>query len=127
MIFLNWIIFVVSENITFYFRDAYGDNFQQELTKFIDETIPENFKKYEALVEKNGGFFVNGKLSWVDFYFAATVEYISWAIDWIGEPDKTEILANFPQLTKLNEKILSVEAIKKWICERPEETMTEFV
>ena len=103
-----------------------GDNFPAALDKFIDETIPEYFAKYEAQVEKNGGFFVGGKLSWVDFFFVTVVEYIKWLIVYSGKKGKEEIIAAYPNLTALNEKVFNLEGVKKWIDERPEETITEF-
>lgn len=98
-----------------------GENFQAQLTKLVDVTLPEHFKRFEEIVEKNGGFLSNGKLSWVDFYFTATVEYVKYMMVWTGKKEKEEVIAEFPRLTSLYEKVLNLESIKKWIKERPEE------
>lgn len=96
-----------------------GENFQAQLTKLVDVTLPEHFKRFEDIVEKNGGFLSNGKLSWVDLYFAATVEYIKYMMVWIERKEKEEVIAEFPHLTALYEKVTNLESIKKWIQERP--------
>lgn len=103
-----------------------GDNYPAQLVKFIDETIPDYFAKYEEQVEKNGGFFVGGKLSFVDFFFVTVVEYLKWWIVYSNKKDKEEILTGYPNLTALNQKVFNLEGVKKWIAERPEETITEF-
>ena len=113
----------VIEDVTYYFKEPMGENFQAQLTKLVDETLPEHFKRFEEIVEKNDGFLSNGKLSWVDFYFAATVEYIKYMMVWIERKEKEEVIAEFPHLTALYEKVLNLESIKKWIQERPEESI----
>ena len=42
---------------------------------------------------------------------------------WIERKEKEEVIAEFPHLTALYEKVLNLESIKKWIQERPEESI----
>lgn len=101
-----------------------GENYQKEVTKFIDETLSENFTKLDAIVKKNSGFLAVGKLSWADFYFAAMIEYLKWFTVWVGKKEKEDVIGKFPNLVALYEKVFNLEKIKKWIEERPEETLT---
>lgn len=125
LIFRYKSILIVIEDVTYYFKEPMGENFQPQLTKLVDETLPEHFTRFEGIVEKNGGFLSNGKLSWVDFYFAATVEYVKYMMVWAGKKEKEEVIAHFPHLTALYEKVRSLPSIKKWIQERPEESVED--
>ncbi|KAJ3663474.1 hypothetical protein Zmor_007733 [Zophobas morio] len=70
------------------------------------------FPRLEAMVEKNKGYLVLGRLTWADFYFATIFTVCE---SMIGE----EILAGYPNLKEVREKVNGLPAIKKWIEIRP--------
>lgn len=117
-------LFTAIENTFYYFKEQMGENYQKEVTKFLDETLPENFAKLDSIVKKNSGFLAAGKLSWADFYFAAKIEYLKWFTVWLGRKEKEDVIGKFPNLVALYEKVFNLDRIKKWIQERPEETLT---
>ncbi|KAJ3663079.1 hypothetical protein Zmor_007388 [Zophobas morio] len=76
------------------------------------DTIAFYLPRLEAIVKKNKGYFALGRLTWADFYFAA----VSPAFDLvIGE----DILASYPNMKSVREKVNALPAIKKWIEVRP--------
>lgn len=95
------------------------DGFQKALEKFTKETVPENFARFDAMIAANKGYFVNGKLTWVDIYFASFADYFNAIFEYVGEEVKEDFFGNFENLKGLRDKILGIEGIKKWIAKRP--------
>jgi len=81
---------------------------------FIKETLPFYLGKLEAIVKENGGYLANGKLSWVDFFFASITELLSYAVD------VADITADYPALNALKTKIFNIPQIKNWVEKRPD-------
>ncbi|KAJ9592543.1 hypothetical protein L9F63_015778 [Diploptera punctata] len=77
-----------------------------------DETIPFYTSKFDDVIKANGGYFVNGKLTWVDLYFIAMIDYL----DAMAKQDLT---AKHPNLKALKDKVLQQPAIKAWVAKRP--------
>ncbi|KAL7292088.1 hypothetical protein TKK_0014363 [Trichogramma kaykai] len=74
--------------------------------------IPFYVDKFENQVARNGGHFVNGKLTLVDIYYAGIVEIMS---NIVGE----NINEGKPCLTKLISKIRTFQDIKVYLETRP--------
>ncbi|KAJ3663479.1 hypothetical protein Zmor_007737 [Zophobas morio] len=79
------------------------------------DTFDVYLPRLEAAVQKNNGYLVLGRLTWADFYFAT----ISPAYDLTIRED---VLAKYPNLKALREKVNALPAIKKWLEVRPKST-----
>ncbi|XP_012276500.1 glutathione S-transferase [Orussus abietinus] len=75
--------------------------------------VPLFLEKLESLVERNGGYFVGGKLSWPDIVFAAHSKFASHMLE--GDVSK-----DHPELKKLTDKVLAIPNIKKYVDGRPD-------
>ncbi|GJQ68761.1 hypothetical protein Trydic_g17293 [Trypoxylus dichotomus] len=80
------------------------------------ETAPYYLQRFDKIVEENGGYFVNKKLTWVDFYFFA----LSHIATFLLGPDG---LSTYKNLLTVMDNVQSIPTIKAWIEERPK---TEF-
>nr|QCC89045.1 glutathione S-transferase sigma 2 [Meteorus pulchricornis] len=69
-------------------------------------------EKFETQLKKNGGYFVKGKLSWVDILYAAYCDYLSNALGF-------DVNKDYPELKKLVDKIRATPNIKAYIEKRP--------
>ncbi|XP_068085137.1 glutathione S-transferase-like [Anabrus simplex] len=78
----------------------------------VKETVPQFLSKLDARLKENGGYFVGGKLTWADVYFAAGHETIN---DIVGD----NVVEKYPHLQALAEKVQAFPAIKAWIAKRP--------
>ncbi|KAG7213586.1 hypothetical protein KM043_002840 [Ampulex compressa] len=76
------------------------------------EKLPFYLDRLEAQVKKNGGYFVGGKLSWVDIMYAAFTDYLSVVVG--GDFNK-----DHPELKKLVEKVRALPKIKAYLETRP--------
>ncbi|TGZ53160.1 glutathione S-transferase-like [Temnothorax longispinosus] len=85
---------------------------KEKLKETAFEKWPYYLDKFEEQVKKNGGYFVNGKLSWADFLWAGYCEYLSFILG--GDPNK-----DHPELKKLVEKVRALPNVKAYIEKRP--------
>ncbi|XP_011265525.1 uncharacterized protein LOC105256930 [Camponotus floridanus] len=85
---------------------------KEKLKGIAFEKLPFYLDKFEAQVKKNGGYFVNGKLSWADILWTAYCDYLSFVL--AGDPNK-----DHPELKKLVEKVRALPNIKAYIEKRP--------
>nr|QIJ45836.1 glutathione S transferase Sigma 1 [Meteorus pulchricornis] len=86
---------------------------QKKRMKEIEmEKRPLLLEKLEAQVKKNGGYFVNGKLSWADIWFAARCDYLSNILGF-------DVTKGYPELEKLVGKIRAIPNIKAYLEKRP--------
>lgn len=76
-------------------------------------------KSLDDQVEKNGGYFVGGKLTWADVFFASFIDYASfmWGSD---------VIEDAKNLKALKEKVYAEPKIKAWIAKRPETVQFDF-
>jgi glutathione S-transferase len=108
------------EDVLYYYRSAFSeDSYKEEYRKLIDETIPSTLERFDGIVAKNGGYFVNGTLSYADIYFVSILEYIYGFFEYMEIKFERDLLEKFENLRKLNEKVRNIESIKKWIAARP--------
>nr|AAR84628.1 glutathione S-transferase [Gryllotalpa orientalis] len=84
----------------------------------MKETIPYYMPKFEEQVKRNGGYFVNNKLTWADLYFVAVLDYLNWMV---GEKI---LLEGGPTLNKPTAKLVleNYHLFKAWIAKRPDTT-----
>ncbi|XP_011055451.1 PREDICTED: uncharacterized protein LOC105146708 [Acromyrmex echinatior] len=86
--------------------------FKAKLKEIAFQKLPFYLDKFEAQVKNNGGYFINGKLSWPDFMWAAYSERISFILT-------RDVNQDHPELKKLVEKIRALPEIKAYIEKRP--------
>jgi len=76
------------------------------------ETIPFYLEKLDILAKENKGHFALGRLTWVDLYFVAVLDYVKFMT-------KPELIDNYPNLLAVVKNVLAVESIKSWVDKRP--------
>jgi glutathione S-transferase len=109
--------------VTFNFKESFGEeNYQKEIKKLIDVTIPTSLERFDEIVAKNNGYFVNGKLTWVDLYFASLADYFHGIFNWTGLKIDGNFVDKYENLKSLKEKVLAIESIKNWVDKRPDTT-----
>ncbi|XP_071051702.1 uncharacterized protein [Onthophagus taurus] len=74
---------------------------------FYNETVPYYLERFEKIANENGGHLAIKRLTWVDFYWAGVVTYLSWAF-------KMDISGNNPNLNMVQRNVLNLRSIKKW-------------
>nr|XP_033326630.1 glutathione S-transferase-like [Megalopta genalis] len=87
--------------------------FKAKLKETAFQKLPVYLDKLNEQVKKNGGYFVGGKLTWADLFWAAQSELISTATD-------TDLDKDHPELKKLVEKVRALPNIKAYLANRPE-------
>lgn len=81
--------------------------------KVAEEVVPFILERLDKQVKDNGGYFVGGALSWADFTFVALLDYLNFM-------SKSNIIEKYDNLKALQEKVLNIPAIKKWVEKHPE-------
>nr|QHU80030.1 glutathione S-transferase S2 [Bemisia tabaci] len=99
-----------------YHYDANEETKVKKYDPLVKETIPFYMERLEKQVEENGGYFVNGKLTWADLWFVGLLDYLN-------SMAKFDITEKYPSIKALKDKVLAVPAIKGWVAKRP---ATEF-
>ncbi|XP_014472024.1 PREDICTED: uncharacterized protein LOC106743045 [Dinoponera quadriceps] len=84
--------------------------------KIVKEQVQYYLERLDAQVQKNGGYFIGGSLSWADLVFVGLLDYMNHMMD------NQEIIEKYDNLKQLNQKVLEVPAIKSWIEKRPQVT-----
>ncbi|KAF4523294.1 hypothetical protein B566_EDAN009417 [Ephemera danica] len=95
-----------------FFYDTHPESRQRKKDLCFNETLPMYLTRLEAHVKKNGGYFINGKLTWVDLVFAGVQDYLNYMAEY-------DLLKDYPELKALEERVLAAPAIKAWVDERP--------
>ncbi|XP_063218212.1 glutathione S-transferase-like isoform X2 [Bacillus rossius redtenbacheri] len=80
--------------------------------KAMKDVVPYYMTKFEEIVKANGGYFVNGKLSWADIIFACSVGGLSQMMGLSG------LLDPYPGLASLQKKVFDEPNIKAWLNKR---------
>lgn len=76
-------------------------------------------------MKKNGGYFVNGKLSWADLVFVGVIDYLNYMSNHAGfmldrlPGEYIDIIASAENLKALREKVLAEPKIKAWYSKCP--------
>lgn len=74
--------------------------------------MPFYIQRLDEQVKDNGGYFVNGKLSWADIVFVGILDYLN-------HMSNCDIIESAENLKALREKVLSEPKIKAWVDKRP--------
>lgn len=96
----------------------YENNEAVKATKLeiAKEQVPYFLERLDAQVQKNGGYFVGGALTWADLSFVAILDYLN-------DMMKEDIIEKYENLKQLKQKVLELPAIKSWIEKRPQSEM----
>ncbi|XP_011265518.2 glutathione S-transferase [Camponotus floridanus] len=92
----------------------YEDNktAKEEKLKRAKEIVPYYLERLDAQVQKNGGYFVGGALSWADFTFVGLLDYLNFMM-------RENIIEKYDNLKQLKQKVEKIPSIKSWIEKRP--------
>ncbi|GAB1864926.1 glutathione transferase [Camponotus japonicus] len=85
---------------------------KEKLKEVTFEKLSFYLDKFETQVKKNGGYFVNGKLSWADLLWATFSDTVSLF-------STEDLNKDHPELKKLVEKVRALPNIKAYIEKRP--------
>ncbi|OXA54214.1 glutathione S-transferase 1 [Folsomia candida] len=89
-----------------------------QLLELKEKHGPNYFGKFEAIISKSeSGWLVGPSLTWTDIFAANHLS--NWA-KFLGDENTDLLKDKYPNLSKLVEKVFSLEGISKWIKERPE-------
>lgn len=88
--------------------------------KLIKEEIPFYLGKLEEKAKENGGFLAIKKITWADVYSVAVLEYCNILLG------SDNIIADYPNLMKVYEKVMAADGVKKYIATRPEDRIPAF-
>uniref|UniRef100_A0A8D8ZU65 glutathione transferase n=1 Tax=Cacopsylla melanoneura TaxID=428564 RepID=A0A8D8ZU65_9HEMI len=100
--------------IASYHYDANEESKNSKWEPLNTTTIPYYMERFENLGKSNKGYLANAKLSWVDIYFVALLDYLNFMAkqDLVGD-DK-------PALRKLVNEVHAIPAIKQWVEKSPQ-------
>ncbi|CAF0917974.1 unnamed protein product [Brachionus calyciflorus] len=85
----------------------------QMLKKLFDETIPKYFQVLENLISNNScGYLASCGLTWPDLFLFTVID------NWLAEK-KDSLLANYPHIKTLEEKVRNNAKISEWCSKRP--------
>ncbi|XP_023313071.1 glutathione S-transferase-like isoform X2 [Anoplophora glabripennis] len=82
----------------------------------LNDALPFYLEKLDAQAEKNNGYLVGGRLTWVDLLFTASLDFINFMA-------KKDIIANSPNLQKVKQNVVKIPNIKAWLEKRPKDTL----
>jgi prostaglandin-H2 D-isomerase / glutathione transferase len=89
--------------------DEVKDKKMMTLTK---QVIPFYLQKLNIIAKENNAHLVLGKPTWADVYFAGILDYLNYLT-------KVDLLADYPNLKEVVDKVLANENIKAYIAKRP--------
>nr|CAD7197724.1 unnamed protein product [Timema douglasi] len=78
----------------------------------LKEYSPYYLSKFDEIIKNNEGYFVGGKLTWVDIYFVGIIETLIAILE-------VDILEGYPHIKALKESVLNTPNIKAWVDKRP--------
>uniref|UniRef100_A0A2S2NSU3 glutathione transferase n=1 Tax=Schizaphis graminum TaxID=13262 RepID=A0A2S2NSU3_SCHGA len=105
-------IYEIRQEIMKYYHEPNEEIKSKLRESIVNDSIPFYFDRFEKIVSENGGYFVNGKLSWPDLYFVSILDHIKSVIG-------VDLVEGRPHLTALKHKVLDIPQIKSWIAKRP--------
>lgn len=112
---------IVTEDVSYGYKESFGEeNYLKELDKLINVTIPTYLERFDGIVAKNNGYFVNGKLTWVDLYFVSFADYFHGLFNWTQLKFDANFVDKYENLKSLKDKVLAIESIKNWMDKRPD-------
>ncbi|XP_060834608.1 glutathione S-transferase-like [Rhopalosiphum padi] len=105
-------IYEIRQEIMKYYHEPNEEIKSKLHESIVNDSIPFYFDRFEKIVSENGGYFVNGKLSWPDLYFVSILDHIK-------SVTGVDLVDGRPHLTALKHKVLAIPQIKSWIAKRP--------
>ncbi|XP_050540699.1 glutathione S-transferase-like [Daktulosphaira vitifoliae] len=105
-------IFEIRQDIMKNFHEPDGEVKIKKKELLVKETIPFYIERFEKIVSENGGYFVNGKLSWADLYFVSILDHIKVVTN-------VDMVDGCTNLSKLKQTVLNIPQIQSWIAKRP--------
>ncbi|KAG8223846.1 hypothetical protein J437_LFUL007867 [Ladona fulva] len=94
------------------FFEADAAKKEEKKAAVINDQAPFYLSRFDEQVKKNGGYLVNGQLTWADLHFVATLQV---TCDMLGK----DVVASHANLAAHREKILNLPNIKAWVAKRP--------
>lgn len=91
----------------------------ERFEKLNAEEIPFYLSNLEAKAKKNDGHLAANTVKWCDVYSVAILEYCN---SLLGR----DIIAEYPNLKRVYEKIMAAEGVKKYMASRPEDRFPSF-
>ncbi|CAH1163519.1 unnamed protein product [Phaedon cochleariae] len=85
----------------------------------VNETVPFFLKRFNGRAGDNGGYIAIKRISWADIFFICVYEGMTNLL-------KKDMLADYPNLVKVKNNILTVPTLREWIKSRPENKMFTF-
>ncbi|XP_034250056.1 glutathione S-transferase-like [Thrips palmi] len=95
-----------------WYYDAFPESKAAKEGPLFKEQIPFYLNKFEEIVKANGGYLVNGKLTWADIYFVAPLNYFKALTG-------NDFLVGYPGLQALVKTVESQPDIAAYIAKRP--------
>uniref|UniRef100_A0A069DPE0 glutathione transferase n=1 Tax=Panstrongylus megistus TaxID=65343 RepID=A0A069DPE0_9HEMI len=95
-----------------FYRQLDDESREKKRPELLNETIPFYLERLDNIIKNNGGYFVNNKLTWVDFYFAGFSETIE---GMLGE----KICEKYSNISQHRKKLYNIPEIQNWISKRP--------
>lgn len=96
---------------------------KEEMKKtYFDETMPKLLGYFEKMLMSNGGgdgFFVGNELTYADLAFYHYLDYPQF----FGVSTE-QVLANFPKMSALKQRIAEIPRIAQWLQDRPANDMS---
>ncbi|XP_046392663.1 glutathione S-transferase-like [Ischnura elegans] len=99
-----------------FFQETDEKKKEEIMKSLIAETVPYYMSRFDAQVKKNGGHFVNGKLTWADIYVVAVFQFLQKFL-------KVDFVNDYTNMKALQDKVLNLPAIKSWVEKRPKTDM----
>ncbi|XP_065334276.1 glutathione S-transferase-like [Cloeon dipterum] len=91
-----------------YFYEPNKESSDEKRKTVLEELAPMYMRNLEKLVNENGGYFVNGQLTWVDIAFAPLIDYMS---HMAGK----DLVADKPALKAIRDRVYALPSIAKYV------------
>ena len=100
----------------YYFDNQVKD---EKYEKLVNEAIPFYLEKLEQKAKENDGHLALINITWADVYAIAVMEYCNVLMG-------SDLIASYPNLKKVYEKVMAAEGVKKYLAARPEDRIPSF-
>uniref|UniRef100_F4MI60 glutathione transferase n=1 Tax=Chironomus riparius TaxID=315576 RepID=F4MI60_9DIPT len=91
----------------------------EKYEKLANEVIPFYLEKLEQKAKENDGHLALRNITWADVYAIAVMEYCNVLMG-------SDLIANYPSLKKVYEKVMASGGVKKYLATRPEDRIPNF-
>jgi len=105
-------LLILSTEVAVVSYEPEDDIKEKKLITLTKEVIPFYLEKLDVIARENNGFLALGRMTWADVYLAGILDYLNYMT-------KTDLIANYPNLKQVVDKVLANENIKAWVEKRP--------